>query len=388
MMNAPDQQDSEQPQERLKVGDQAIQNPYQELAMPKPGDRIGSSRVEVLVGEGGMASVYKVWHEGLEVVRAVKVLKKAFHKESRDRFLTEAKILSDINHPNIVLIHNIGLVNHQIPYIEMEFVEGVTVKQLISQHQRLPLQVALSTAYFVSQALHYAHIKDYTLYGKVYHGLVHRDIKPDNVVLRKDGVVKLMDFGVARPSEVSLHTVGAKIVGTLIYLSPEQLNGTSLDHRSDLFSLGCVLYETISGTRAFPHKSLQELVQKKMKGEYEPITAHSSTVPASVSAIIDRSLALQPKDRFQSAAEMGEAIFAALHEVTDRAPQDILSRFMVNPTTLTSVSTKMDTVMVQRYKRAHVPGRKKNTLLFWLIGLALLAAAAAGIGMLLAVVIR
>jgi serine/threonine protein kinase len=372
-----------QPQgERLRVGDQAVQNPYQELAMPKPGDRIGQSRVELLVGEGGMANVYKVWHEGLEVVRAVKVLKKALHQESRERFLTEAKILADINHPNIVLIHDIGMVGGQIPFIEMEFVEGVSLKQLIGQHQRLPLQVALSTVYFVSLALHYAHIKDYTLYGKVYHGLVHRDIKPDNIVVRKDGVVKLMDFGVARPSEVSLHTVGAKIVGTLIYLSPEQLNGTSLDHRSDLFSLGCVLYEMISGVRAFPHKSLQELVQKKIKGEYEPITAHNATVPKSVAAIIDRNLSLSPDDRFQSAAEMCEAIFAALHEVTDRAPQDILSRFMASPALLTSVNLKREAAK----SRMEETAKPKRSMFVWWVMLG--GIAAAGIGVLVAMLMR
>jgi serine/threonine-protein kinase len=381
MMNpSPSPQDNAQPHLHL---DSQVQNPYQEQPMPKAGDKIGPNRVELLVGEGGMANVYKVWHEGLEVVRAVKVLKKAFHQESRERFLTEAKILADINHPNIVEIHNIGLLGHQIPFIEMEFVEGVSVKQLIVQHQRLPLPVALSMVYFVTQALQYAHVKDYTLYGKVYHGLVHRDIKPDNIVVRKDGVVKLMDFGVARPSEVSLHTVGAKIVGTLIYLSPEQLNGTSLDHRSDLFSLGCVLYETITGCRAFPHKSLQELVQKKMKGEYEPMRAQGITVPGPVVKIVDKSLALSPDGRFQSAADMGEALFAALHEITDRAPQDILARFMANPSSLTSVNLNLNTVAAHRFRR---PKASKNTMLYWWIALAV--AGTAAIGMLIAILLR
>jgi serine/threonine protein kinase len=331
------QPSNENSKDRLHIGDQ-IQNPYLEQPMPKVGDKIGPNRVEVLVGEGGMANVYKVWHEGLEVVRAVKVLKKAFHQESKERFLTEAKILADISHPNIVEIHSIGYIDRQIPFIEMEFVEGTSIKKLIMEHQRLPITAALSIVYFVSQALKYAHVKDYTLYGKVYHGLIHRDIKPDNIVVGKNGIVKLMDFGVARPSEVSLHTVGAKIVGTLIYLSPEQLNGTALDHRSDLFSLGTVLYEMITGNRAFPHKSLQDLVEKKMKGEYAPLTSHNVTVTPSIKAIVDRCLALNPDDRHPSAADLGEAIFSALHEITDRAPADIIARFMANPGSLTMVN--------------------------------------------------
>jgi eukaryotic-like serine/threonine-protein kinase len=364
------------PKDRIRVGDQ-IQNPYQEQPMPKVGDKIGPNRIELLVGEGGMANVYKVWHEGLEVVRAVKVLKKAFHQESKERFMTEAKILADINHPNIVEIHNIGYIDRQIPFIEMEYVEGTSIKKMIMEHQRLPITVALSIVYFVSQALQYAHIKDYTLYGKVYHGLIHRDIKPDNIVVSKDGTVKLMDFGVARPSEVSLHTVGAKIVGTLIYLSPEQLNGTALDHRSDLFSLGTVLYEMITGARAFPHKSIQDLVQKKMKGEYTPLSSHNVQVTSSIKSIIDRCLALNPDDRFRYAADLGEALFSALHEITDRAPADIIARFMANPASITMVD-------LQKAKAKTLPpaspvSKKKSWVSILWITLGIAAAIGAGI---------
>jgi serine/threonine-protein kinase len=364
------------PKDRIRVGDQ-IQNPYQEQPMPKVGDKIGPNRIELLVGEGGMANVYKVWHEGLEVVRAVKVLKKAFHQESKERFMTEAKILADINHPNIVEIHNIGYIDRQIPFIEMEFVEGTSIKKMIMEHQRLPITVALSIAYYVSQALQYAHIKDYTLYGKVYHGLIHRDIKPDNIVVSKDGTVKLMDFGVARPSEVSLHTVGAKIVGTLIYLSPEQLNGTTLDHRSDLFSLGTVLYEMITGNRAFPHKSIQDLVQKKMKGEYTPLSSHNVQVTSSIKSIIDRCLALNPDDRYRYAADLGEALFSALHEITDRAPADIIARFMANPASITMVD-------LQKRKTKTLPpvspvSKKKSWVPILWITLGIAAAIGAGI---------
>lgn len=369
--------------ERLQVGAE-IQNPYQELPMPKVGDKIGPNRVDLLVGEGGMANVYKVWHEGLEVVRAVKVLKKGHHQESKERFLTEAKILADINHPNIVEIHNIGYINRSIPFIEMEFVEGTSIKNLITQHQRIPLTVALSMAYFTSQALHYAHIKSYTLYGKVYHGLIHRDIKPDNIVISNEGEVKLMDFGVARPSEVSLHTVGAKIVGTLVYLSPEQLNGTTLDHRSDIFSLGAVLYEMITGNRVFPHKSLQDLVQKKLKGEYLPVSSHGVPVPASVEKIITNALALNPDNRFASAADMAEALFASLHEITDRAPQDILTRYMTNPASLSATIT-----MTRPSKKGpalkNLPG---SLMKHWWIMLAAGVAGAAIIGAVIATILK
>ncbi|HEX3019898.1 MAG TPA: serine/threonine-protein kinase [Chitinispirillaceae bacterium] len=318
--------------QHMKLNDQ-IQNPYKQkdLPMPGPGDKIGPSKIKQLIGEGGSATVYKVWHEGLEVVRAVKVLKKYADKEARDRFLTEAKIMADLHHPNIVEIHNIGHIDQQIPFLEMEYVDGVSIRNLLAQSNRLPLSVAISVAYFVCQALHYAHTKDYTLYGKVYHGLIHRDVKPDNIIISKDGIVKLMDFGIARPSEVSLHTVGAKIMGTIVYLSPEQLNGKPLDHRSDIFSLGTVLYEMLCGARCFPQKTLTELVQKKTRGQYKPLDTYDLPFPKELINCIDKSISLEPHDRFSSISDFGHELYATLRIISDRAPQDLISRFMTNP---------------------------------------------------------
>jgi serine/threonine-protein kinase len=313
-----------------------IENPYEPKQVPMPvvGDKIGPNRVQVLIGEGGSANVYKVWHEGLEVIRAVKVLKKASDREARERFLTEAKILADIHHPNIVEIHNIGYYNQNIPFLEMEYVDGTSLKSLVSQQTSLPVTVAISVVYFICQALQYAHVKDYTLYGKVYKGLIHRDIKPDNVILSKDGIVKLMDFGIARPSEVSLHTIGQKIMGTLVYLSPEQLNGKQLDHRTDIFSLGTVLYELITGQRAFPQKTLSELVQKKTKGIYKSIESYPIDLPPKLVEVVEKSMALEPDDRYAHIADFGHELFAILTKITDRAPQDILSRFAADPSSV------------------------------------------------------
>ncbi|MBN1759055.1 MAG: serine/threonine protein kinase [Chitinispirillaceae bacterium] len=320
------------PSEHIKMTDQVV-NPYRSdsLPLPKLDDKIGPNKVQAIIGEGGSAQVYKVWHEGLEVVRAVKVLKKYSNKEARERFLTEAKILADIHHPNIIEIHNIGFFTQQIPFIEMEYVEGLSIKTLLSQTQRLPLSVAISIGYYLCQALHYAHTKDYTLYGKVYRGLIHRDIKPENIFISKDGIVKLMDFGIARPSEVSLHTVGAKIMGTLVYLSPEQLNGTTLDHRSDIFSLGTVLYEMIAGKRAFPQKTLTEIVQKKTKGIYVPLHQTGIKMPAKLSTIIDKSMALDPADRYPNIADFGHDLFKVLRLISDHSPHEIIMDYQHNP---------------------------------------------------------
>lgn len=322
----------------IKVNE-GIVNPYKDPSLPvfSKGDKVGPNRIEQMIGEGGSAVVYKVWHEGLEVVRAVKILRKYTNKEARERFFTEAKILSDIHHPNIVEIHNIGYIDQSIPFLEMEYVDGYSVKSLLSQHSKLPVAIALAIAYYVSHALKYTHVKDYTIYGNVYHGLIHRDIKPDNIIVSKDGVVKLMDFGIARPSEVSLHTVGQKIMGTLIYLSPEQLSGKQLDLRSDIFSLGAVLYEMLTGHRAFPQKVLSELVQKKTKGEFKPVTSYGINFPEELIAIVNRSMALEPADRYQNCSDFGQDIFAVFRNISDRAPQDIIGQFICNPSSIAEI---------------------------------------------------
>jgi serine/threonine protein kinase len=305
-------------------------NPYQQVLL-EVGSKIGPHQVQQHLGEGGVANVYKVWHTGLEVSRAIKMLKRGHNQEARERFLTEAKILADLHHPNIVEIHSLGYWEQQIPFIEMEFVDGLPVGKLLSKNQRLPLAVAVSIAQVVSEALHYSHTKDYTLYGKVYHGLIHRDIKPDNMFVSKDGIVKLMDFGIARPSEISLHTVGDKIMGTLVYLSPEQLSGQNLDHRTDVFSLGAVLYETITGQRAFPQKKLSDLVQAKTKGEYKPIDSLDIPIPPSLKEVISRAMAIDLTRRYASAEEFGQALFSVLGDITPLPPQHILHQYMTNP---------------------------------------------------------
>jgi serine/threonine-protein kinase len=298
--------------------------------MPAVGSKLGPYIVQGAIGEGGSAAVFKVWHEELEVVRAIKALKHGHKADARERFFTEAKIMADIRHQNIVEIYDLGYMEGGEPYLVLEYVGGTSVKELIAGG-RLPVAVALSVAYFVCQALYYAHLKSYTLYGKVYRGLIHRDVKPENVLVSGDGGVKLMDFGIARPTEVSLHTVGGKVMGTLVYLSPEQLSGQPLDHRSDIFSLGAVLYEMVTGERAFPQKTLSELVQSKTAGQYRALSNYGIKLPKRLSRVVDRSMRLHPDERYATAAEMAYDIYGVLREVSDLPPVDVLSAYMKDP---------------------------------------------------------
>ena len=296
----------------------------------QPGDKVGHCRVIELIAAGGMANVYKVWHEQLEVVRAIKILKPGFSEEARGRLETEAKISANLRHTNIVEIYGMGYWN-SIPYIEMEYINGPSLKEILEQNGRLPIAFALAVTHSLCNALQFAHGQDMTLYGKVYDGLIHRDIKPANILITSRGVVKLADFGIARPSEVSLHTVGSKVMGTFAYLSPEQLNGEKLDQRSDVYAVGAVLYEMITGSKAFPQKLLAELVQKKSKGQYIPMEALGVRSPKNLFSAVERSLALERNKRYPDAGEFDEELMAVLRKLTSKSPEDIARQYMKNP---------------------------------------------------------
>ncbi|HAJ80559.1 MAG TPA: hypothetical protein DCO75_12410, partial [Fibrobacteres bacterium] len=209
----------------------SLESDIASIDMPEVGQRIGPNRILELVAEGGMANVYKVWHEGLEVVRAIKILKPGFNEETKQRLHTEAKISAHLHHPNIVEIYSVNFWKDAVPYIEMEYIDGFSLKDLLKYQKKAHFTFAVSIAYFVCNALNYAHNQVFTLYGKTYQGVVHRDIKPANILISRSGIVKLADFGIAKPSEISIHTVGQKVMGTFSYLCPEQLNGDPLDYR-------------------------------------------------------------------------------------------------------------------------------------------------------------
>ena len=297
------------------------------VQLPEIGQRIGSNRIIDLIAEGGMAAVYKVWHEDLEIVRAIKILKPGFDEESKQRIRTEAKISAHLRHPNIVEIYGVQFWNDTVPYLEMEFVDGYSLKTILEKHKQLPLAAALSLIYFVCNALHYAHNQVFTLYGKTYEGIVHRDVKPANILITQNGVPKLADFGIARPQDISLHTEGQKVLGTFTYLSPEQLEGDPLDRRSDIYSLGAVLYECITGTKAFPQRSLTDLIREKLRNGYPSFESLKLDLPKRCEQIIDKSMQLSRDKRFATAEELGVELLEVFRKTSADTPEQVLALF-------------------------------------------------------------
>ncbi len=291
--------------------------------------QLGSGTISSLISAGGMAIVYEIWNPELEVKRAVKLLKPDHTLESEDRFHTEMKITAKLHHPNIVEIYTVGTWDN-LPYIEMELIDGVTLEKLIEESGGLPPEVCTSIGIMVGRALNYAHNQNYVLYGKHYQGVIHRDLKPGNIMVAKDGVAKLMDFGIAKPMTASIHTLEGMVMGTMQYLAPEQLDGKEVDVRADLYSLGTVLYEMVTGIRAFPEEKLGKLVTDKLANNYVPLTKFSTRVPASLAGLIHHCIRYDKEKRVQNSLEFLRAICRTHKTLTLKAPEQVLESFLAS----------------------------------------------------------
>jgi serine/threonine protein kinase len=291
--------------------------------------KLGSGVISSLISAGGMAIVYEIWNPELEVKRAVKLLKPDHTLESEDRFHTEMKITAKLHHPNIVEIYTVGTWN-DLPYIEMELIDGVTLEKLIDESGGLPPEVCTSIGIMVGRALNYAHNQIYILYGKHYQGVIHRDLKPGNIMVAKDGVAKLMDFGIAKPMTASIHTLDGTVMGTMQYLAPEQLDLKEVDVRADLYSLGTVLYETLTGGRAFPEDKLGKLVTDKLNNNYVPLSNVSAKIPSALSSLVQHCIRYEKEKRVQNSLDFLRTICRIHKTLTLKAPEQVLEQFLEN----------------------------------------------------------
>ncbi|MBN1759089.1 MAG: serine/threonine protein kinase [Chitinispirillaceae bacterium] len=301
-------------------------------ALPSGNEPIplGSGTIVGLLGTGGMAKVYKIWNEKLEVFRAVKILLPTQQADLKSRFETEAKITAKLHHPNIVEIYSVGDWN-SLPYLEMEYIDGVSLESLISKHGKLPNAVCSSIAILIARALEYAHSQEFLIYGKTYHGVIHRDLKPANIMIPNIGDVRLMDFGIARPTEASLHTVEGNIVGTMQYLSPEQMDGVDIDNRTDIYSFGAILYEILTGTKTFPQDTITNLMKKKIMNEYRKFSDFNFNVSPHLARISQKCLQINKSDRYPDMTTLLEDLKVAHRSLTADSPAKVLKKYIADP---------------------------------------------------------
>lgn len=263
--------------------------------------KVGKFQVRRRIGRGGMGAVYEGYDPALDRRVAIKTLTTdaIADQESRGRFEREARAAAKLQHPNIVTVYELGnFGGREKPYIVMEYLEGTDLAALIEQEWRVPLAEALDITIQLCHALDFAHEK----------GVVHRDMKPSNVRYLDDGRVKIMDFGIARVEGSAQITRSGVMVGTLHYMSPEQIKGETIDGRSDLFSTGCILFEMLAGRRPFQGESATSILYKIVNEPLPPILKEHPELPQEVQEILGRALAKEPGERFRSAAEMAEEL--------------------------------------------------------------------------------
>jgi len=255
---------------------------------------IGDYRLVEKLGEGGMGEVYQGVHSKIGRVVAVKILSQGAHgPEFVERFLNEARIQGGLQHNNIVTLYDFLEYNGQ-PCIIMEFIEGSTLTDCIRTWGGIPLQEAIRFFQSIVEAIDYVHSR----------GIIHRDIKSNNVKITPAGQVKLLDFGIAKSGASPALTVTGAFVGTLQYLSPEQLVGGIADVRSDIWSLGVLFYEMTTAHLPFDANTIGELCQKITKATYTPPTVINQNVPRDIQNVIGRCLKRNPNDRYQSARDL------------------------------------------------------------------------------------
>lgn len=268
---------------------------------------IGRYQIVEELGKGAMAVVYKAYDPNIDRTLAIKVLRqeRCIDPEYRLRFLREAKAAGNLSHPNIVTIYDVGEVDNR-PYIVMELLEGKPLDSIMKQGKVFAVPDVLHIAIQLAGALDYAHK----------YGVVHRDIKPSNIVFSDNGSIKITDFGIAHveSSETTQQTQMGEVLGTPQYMSPEQVLGQKVDGRSDLFSVGVILYQLLTSQRPFKGDTIATLMFQIATEEPTPIGQVAPQIPEPLRLIVDKLLKKQPDRRFQSGTELADALRRILHE--------------------------------------------------------------------------
>jgi len=265
---------------------------------------VGRYELREKIGEGAMAEVWRAHDPSIDRVLAIKLLRQEYRTsaECSARFLREARAAGALAHPAIVTIYDVGEADG-FPYIAMELLDGEPLDQAIATHGKFPAETVLAIGAQLAGALSYAHLS----------GVVHRDIKPSNIMLARDGhSIKILDFGIARVAEAdagaAVRTLSGQVLGTPRYMSPEQALGRALDGRSDLFSVGAVLYELITGRAAFNGMSAATLALQITQQNPAPIASLEPHCPGGLRYIVEKLLAKRPERRFGDGAELARAL--------------------------------------------------------------------------------
>ena len=289
------------------------------IAGPKIA-KLGRYEVVSELGKGAMGIVYLARDPVIGRMVAIKTIRASVGgdeedtQEFRERFVREAQTAGILSHPNIVTIHDIGEdPDTQTSFIAMEYIEGKNVKSLLVEKTRFPFEQISEIVAEVAEALDYAHRK----------GIIHRDVKPANIIITTDGKVKITDFGIAKIASSNLTTTG-QFLGTPNYMSPEQVSGSPVDGRSDLFSLGVVLYELLTNRKPFQGDNLTAISYKIVHEDFTPPAVLAPEVPIEFNDIVARAMAKDPWNRYQRGKDMALALYQLKAQLEERKSQEDL----------------------------------------------------------------
>jgi serine/threonine protein kinase len=293
----------------------------------RAGDRLGRYEINAVIGRGAMGIVYSAHDPKIGRQVAIKTISLELEddpeeqRQYRDRFFSEARAAGRLSHSGIVAIYDVGETDdRQLPYLVMEYVAGQSLKQILANEKTLPFQTALAITCQIAEALDYAHNQ----------GVVHRDIKPANILLSSEGHAKITDFGIAKLNQSHL-TLPGRIIGSPAYMAPEQLSGNEVDGRADLFSLGVILYQMISGHRPFQGNSTETVCFKVANHAPVPLSAFVPGLPPELGEIVQRAMAKNPSERYQTGMQFALDI-QRLREGQSSTEQTSLPVFMSGST--------------------------------------------------------
>ena len=311
--------------------------------------QLGRYRLVAELGRGAMGVVYRAEDPLLNRTVAVKSIilmdDPAVRAEYEARFFQEAKAAGGLNHPNLITIHDVGR-EGDIAYMAMELLEGTELRELMARG-RLPLPFALEVVAQVADGLAYAHE----------HGVVHRDIKPGNIMIMRDRRAKIMDFGIARVRASDIKTQTGAILGSPKYMSPEQVASQPADFRSDIFSLGVVLHEVAAGAPPFSAPTVTQLMQQIATTVPRPPSATNPEVPAMLDLIVAKAIEKLPGARYQSAAELARDLRACLADLAGRkgarpAADEAAVAIDAQPAPATGLDVELDKTRVEAAKES------------------------------------